>query len=201
MATAPDIIAPAKNKRLSDRDRDNLIRFARQQIADTQDTAELDVAYDNAADAIHAAVLKLFPAKDMKVLAQYDCAAPDTCIYVSTGGNNYDRFEFRNGDKRIPVRPSLRGCRRQAILLTGDAEDAYDAFKAKADAAEERQDQRLYDFRALIRGTINFNALAKAWPAAEQMRERIVGTGTALAVLSSEVIDRLRADPAFAKAA
>jgi hypothetical protein len=43
--------------------------------------------------------------------------------------------------------------------------------------------------------------LAEVWPAVEAMREKIVGASTALSVLSDEVINRLKADPALAIAA
>jgi hypothetical protein len=192
------------NKRLNDRDRTALLSFARQQIAATTDTAEIDAAYNKAADAISAAVRKENPPADMKVLAKYDLAHPDACIYVSTGGSNYEQFSFRTDDKRVPLRPyAARGCgygRRNAILLTGDAEKAFDAYRDLVEADKAARDGRASYFKALIYGTPSFNALAEVWPAAEAMRERIVGTGTALAVLSSEVIDRLKADPALVPA-
>ena len=47
----------------------------------------------------------------------------------------------------------------------------------------------------------NFNALAEIWPAVEAMRGEIVGHGASLSVLSGEVVDRLKADPALALAA
>ena len=73
-----------KSKRLSDRDRTIILNFASKQIAATQDNSELDAAYERAADAIHAAILPDNPQKDMAVLAKYDCAEPDACIYIST---------------------------------------------------------------------------------------------------------------------
>lgn len=186
-----------KNKRLNERDRDALMAFATKQIIATEDSAEVDAAYEIAANAVHAAVIAKFPQKDMTVLARYGAASPDRCVYVSTGGSNYDRFEFREGDKRIPVRPDLRGCNRQALLLTGDDEAAYDDYKAKLGKLEATRKARRRDFSALVSGTPSFNALVEVWPAADVMREQIVGSATALAVLSSEVIDRLNADPAL----
>lgn len=193
MATQP---AP-KNKRLNDRDRAALYRFAARQIEATEDRSELDAAYERAATAINAFIVKANPPKDMAVLEKYGCANNDECIYVSTGGSNYDRFEFRDGDKRIPLRPNNRDCYRQPILLIGEAEEAYDAYKAAVKATEAARDKRLNDFNALIYGTPSFNAIAEVWPAAETMRGQIVGTVNALAVLSSEVVDRLKADPAL----
>jgi hypothetical protein len=185
-----------KNKRLSQGDRDTLLSFASKQIRATEETADLDASYERAADAIYAAVIAKHPQKDMAVLARYGAAAPDACVYVSTGGSNYDRFLYRPGDKRIALRPD-RGCNRQPVLLEGDGEAAYEDFKAKTKAHDDARAKRLADFKALIFGSTSFNAVVDTWPAAEVLRESIVGSGTSLAVLSSEVVDRLKADPAL----
>lgn len=190
-------VTTPKNKRLNDRDRAALYRFAAKQIEATEDSAELDAAYERAADALHAIVIAKNPPKDMAILAKYGCAEPDACIYISTGGYNYERFQFRDGDKRIVLRPDNGGCRRQPLLLEGEAEAAYDDYRAKLKAREERIENRTRDFNSLIFNTPGFNALAETWPAAEAMREQIVGTGTAPATLSSEVVDRIKADPAL----
>lgn len=190
-----------KNKRLSDSNRGTLLRFAHKQIEATQDRAELDAAYDAAATAVALAVERAFPAKDMKVLARYDLASPDRCIYVSAGGHGeYDRFEFREDDKRIPTRPS-RYCRRQPVMLEGAEADAFTQFQTVEKAREEIVRRRSNDFRALIYNTTSFNALADAWPAVEELREAIVGSGSSLSVLSNDVMERIKADPALAMAA
>lgn len=198
MATAP---AP-KNKRLSDRDRSVLYRFAERQIAATQDRTELDAAYERAADAVHAEVTRRWPPNEMKVLAKYDCASPDQCLYVSSPDQSfsYDEFRFRDGDKRIAKRPD-RNCRRQPIALDGEGGAAFAAYQALKKADEAQVKARLNDFKALIYNTANFNALAEGWPAVEAMRAEIVGSGASLSVLSDEVRERLQADPAMALAA
>lgn len=193
MASAPKV----RNKRLSQGDRDTIVRFAKKQIESTQDATELDAAYDRVADAIHGAVIAKWPQKDMQVLARYDAASKDSCIYISTGGYNYDRFEFRSGDKRIVLRPNRSGCHRIPIMLEGDADEAYKAFKSAQEQYDEAKKKRLNDFCALIASVNSFNALAEVWPAVETLREAIVGTGAALAVFSSEVMDRIKSDAAF----
>lgn len=199
MATAPVL----KNKRLADRDRAALYNFAKRQIEATQDRAELNAAYDAAADAVHAEIARRWPQNEMKVLAKHDCAALDPCVYVSSPESafNYDEFCFRDKDKRIALRPSRTNCRRQPIGLDGEAGETYARYLAlkKADAAQVAT--RLNDFKALIYNTANFNALAEAWPAIEVMRGEIVGSGAALSILSNEVRERLQADPAMALAA
>lgn len=191
----------SKNKRLSAHDRDALMSFAKKQIEATEDRTALDAAYELAAEAISAAVKKDNPPADMKVLAKYQLASPDPCIDIASGGYNYDRFRFRDEDKRIPMRPvSRRGCGssgRPPIQLEGEAQAHWDVYQAAVKARETAVKARFADFKALIFGTPSFNALAETWPAVEAMREKIVGTSTALAVLSSEVVDRIKADPAL----
>jgi hypothetical protein len=190
-----------KNKRLSQYDREVIGKFALQQIEKTEPSGDLDATYNVAADAIAAAVEAKFPAKDMKVLAKYDMAKPDACIYVSSGGfGAYDQFCFRDGDKRIPTRPN-RYCRNQPLLLEGEAETAYDAYTAAKKARDAAVAVRRKDFATLIANTTTFNALADIWPAVEALRTQIVGSGAALSVMSDEVVSRIKADPALALAA
>jgi hypothetical protein len=192
------------NKRLSEANRADLFALAKRRVSETQPSDEFDAAYDRLATAINGIMVAKFPVKDMKVLERYDVAAPDACIYISTGGYNYDRFEFREGDKRIPVRPGRDCNRRSPLLLEGDDQDAYDSFKAAEKARNAEIAARVNDYKALIWGAKSFNEVASVWADAEALRSAIVGTGTALTVLSSDVIDRIKADAAnseFAEAA
>lgn len=193
---ATDTLA-RKNKRLSNTDRDTLYSFAKKQVAATEDSAALDAAYDAAAQVIHDLMIEKYPPKDMKVLERYGAAEADACIYVTRAQYDFDRFCFRDGDKRIPVRPRERGCNRGSpFILEGDHRQVYDAFKDAEKAQKDAMQKRLSDYRALIYGARNFNEVASVWPAAEALREAIVGTGTALQVLSDDVVARLRNDAA-----
>lgn len=190
-----------KNKRLSNYDRERLISFARKQIKETADSAELDAAYDAAAESVAAAIKAKWPQKDMAVLRRYDAASVDHCVYVSTGGSNYEQFTFRADDKRTPMRPNGRGCLRIPVMLEGDAEAAYKAYLKASEEATSAAAARLSDFKALINGSRNFNEVADVWDAANELRSSIVGEATALAVLSADVVSRIKADPAYAVAA
>jgi len=194
-----------KNKRLAERDRDALMAFAKKQIAATEDRAALDAAYERAADAIAALVCKENPPGDMKVLAKYNLAGIDSCVAISSGGGDVQQFDFNEDDARIPMRPySKRGCRygqRAPILMDDATHEIHKVYAAELKASIEQAQKRYNDFKALIWGTTSFNALAEVWPAVEAMREKIVGASTALSLLSDEVIDRLKADPALAIAA
>jgi len=187
------------NKRLSEGSRNDLYRLAVKRVAETQDSAALDDAYDKAATVIQKAMLALYPAKDMAVLQRYQTATADKCIYFSTGGGDYQQFCFRDADKRIPLRPRDRGCNsRTPILLEGENEAALKAYNVAAEDHKSNLKSRGDDFKALIFGAKTFNEVASVWPGAEALREAICGQQTALSVLSSDVIDRLRADQALA---
>lgn len=185
-----------KNKRLAGNDRTIIERFARKQVERTADTAALDVAYENAANAVHVAVLAKYPQKDMTVLKRYGFANLDACIFVSTGGGDYDRFEFRADDKRIELRPK-HNCRNHPLMLDGDAADSFKVYLAANKDHDAACKRRNNDFAALIGGARTFNELAAAWPAVEELREKIVGASTAITVLSDDVVARIQADPAF----
>lgn len=191
-----------KNKRLSQNDRSILTRFAARQIEATQDHDELDSAYEAAADAIHAEVVKHFPPKEMAILVKYNAAEPDKCVYVSSPDRafNYDRFCYRDGDSRITARPR-RTCRNMPINLEGDAATTYVRFQEASAAFDKLKNQRLADFAAIINNSGTFNALVEIWPAVEALRGEIVGNAAALSTMSDEVVARLKADPALALAA
>jgi len=189
----------AKNKRLSDGNRDRLINFARKEVERTQDSAAIDAAYELAADAVAAAVERAFPAKDMKVLAKYELARPDACIYVSGGYGEFMEFTFRDDDKRTPSRPS-RNCRRQPVLLEDAERELITSYFNLLNERKETVRRRLNDFITLIRNSTNFNGLVEIWPAAEALRGEIVGHGTAVSLMSDDVIARLKADPALVPA-
>jgi len=187
-----------KNKRLSNHDRNVLRRFANKQIGATQESVDLDNAYEHAAEAVHAEVVKRWPQKDMQVLAKYDAASRDACVFVAGNSEwDYEQFNFKDDDKRIPFRPSRSNCRRLPIQLEGDAAQAFAAYLKARTAHEAAIEKRQEDFSALIWNTTNFNALAEIWPAAEALRGEIVGHSASLSVLSEEVVDRLKADPAL----
>ncbi|MET0364880.1 MAG: hypothetical protein ABW169_09505 [Sphingobium sp.] len=187
-----------KNKRLNQSDRETLYAFAKKKVAETHDNSAFDAAYENAADVICGTMQDMYPPKDMKVLERYEQARRDACIYYSTGGSNYEQFCFRKDDERIPLRPSDRGCNwRTPFLLEGQAADALAIFRKAEAEAKETLKRRENDFRALIYGAKTFNEVANVWPGAEALRSTIAGEATALSVLSSDVIDRLKADDAL----
>lgn len=191
--------AQPKNKRLNQSDRETLYALARKKVKETQDRTALDGTYDAAAAAISAQMKAMYPPADMAVLNRYEQASRDACIFYSTGGSNYERFQFRDDDDRTPLRPNDRGCNWRTPFLLEDENSAiltaYRNAEAEINAEIKRRENA---FKALIWGAKSFNEVVSVWPGAEALRENIVGTGTALAVLSAEVVDRIRSDLALA---
>jgi hypothetical protein len=187
------------NKRLNAGHRDALKSLANKLIVSTADRGALDKAYAEAAKAVNALMVKLYPPADMAVLRKYGQATPDQCVFLSTGGSNYERFEFRADDPLIPVRPgSSRSCNHRTPHLLDEAQER--AVKAHTDAKKAYEKdiaQRRKDFDTLIDSALTFEELVAVWPSADQLRERILGTSRAIAVMSAEVVERIRADAAL----
>jgi hypothetical protein len=186
-------------KRLNNGNRRDLRTLAWRMIRETTDTSEVDAAYAEAAKVISEEVSRRYPAEDMAVLAKYEMSHPDTCVYVSRGGQDYDVFHFRDDDPLTPVRPGSRyDCnRRNPILLQQSAVEALDRFKSANAKSDKDAQRRQADFYALINDAKTFEDVVAVWPAAERLRSLICGTGTAITTLSAEVMDRIKSDAAF----
>lgn len=178
--------------------REALESLAHKLVIETQDRAALDAAYEACANMVKGLVEAKFPPADMAVLKKYDQAYPDGCIYISAGWGGYERFNFRDGDERVPMRPGDRyGCNSRNPYLLNDEQTAlYDAFKFADREHSDAIKTRYADYRALIQSARTFEELVEVWPAAEQLRERICGQSRAIAVMSEEVVARIKADPA-----
>ena len=187
---------PQKNKRLSQSDREVLYKFAQKQVEATENSAALDAAYDAAAQVVHDVLIEKYPQKDMKVLERYGVAQADDCIYVTRSQYDYDRFCFRADDKRIPLRPAGNCNRGKPFILEGDARQAYDQYRDAEKAHNAALKQRLADYHALVYGARTFNEVVEVWAAADVLRGAIVGTATALRVLSDDVVARIQRDAA-----
>lgn len=184
-----------KNKRLSQGDREALFRHAQKIIDATEDSSAVDNAYHAAAEAIRMEIERQYPVKDMKVLAKYDAARSDDCIKISRGGYDVDQFCYRKGDK-APLRPARGGCRSHVYALDQAGLDAFDTHKLAVKERDDRVKARLADYKALIFHVPSFNDVASVWPEANELREAVVGSNSAVLVLSSDVIERIQKDAA-----
>lgn len=183
-----------KNKRLSNADRQHILDFAKGQIEQTECSKKLDETYDEMADHLHSVILAQNPTRDMKVLRKYNAAVFASDILIDEEFHQLTRFSFRKDDKRIILRSKLGG---NVIQLSNSGDKTYQNYrKAEADWTGKVK-SRLADFQVLVQSVTNFNSLSESWPAVEALRPAIVGSSTALSLLSEDMIKRIEADKVF----
>jgi len=176
--------------------REALINYAQKLVVDTQDSASLDICYDAAANMVSALVEKKYPKADMDVLKKYELGRSDTCIFVSSGYGGFERFKFRNDDKRIPY-VANRYCNERTPHLMDENQVAI--FVAWQDAENQYKasvQQRIRDFSALIEVSRTFEDVEQVWPSAGALREKICGINTSIAAINDGVIARIKEDAA-----
>jgi hypothetical protein len=193
-------IAAPKDKTLNKDMRDKLKAFTITNVKCPAEKAALDTAYAVAKTFVLSAVVAVYPVKDMKVLERYGAATADTCIRF---GGRYDHesvFHF-NDAVEAPLVPRHTGCGDRGYVWSKEAKDALNAYvlarQAHAKALQAKRD----DYIRLIDGSRTFNDVVGVWPAAEQLRPKIIPATVeqrALAVLSEDAIARIKADNAGA---
>lgn len=182
-----------RNKRLSSYDRDRLNSFAKKLVEASQDTTAVDVAYANAAMTVTAAVEREYPPRDMKILKKYTVAGNDRYVRVSPGFGDVTQFCYRDGDNG-PLRPTTYSCKNHVYLIGDDEFKVVRVFEDAEKAFKTAVAQRLSDYSALIGSVNSFNEVANVWPEAEELRESICGSATAMVLLNEQVVARIKAD-------
>lgn len=187
----------AKTK-LNMKHRSRLRALAANLVEQTTDKSARDEAHARAAKHISEQVAAMYPAGDMAVLLKYGLARTDRCIYVTRGGADFDLFTFEVDDPLIPVRPGGRyNCNQRTPIMLNDAAIAsLDDFDREKKAIEEGVLNRRRAFYVLIDNAKTFEEVVDVWPAAEQLRSSICGAGTAISLMSDDVIAQIRADAA-----
>lgn len=188
--------------RLAERHRDTLYAHARKLVIHTEPSELLDTLYAQAATVVTRVVEKDSPPADMKVLRKYQLASRDGCIkLVRADTSEVKQFVYRD-ESEAPYRAqSYRGCGyrgRSPILLEHADDDTVQAYLDEYEKREERVAQRYSDYKSLIRQARYFEDLVEAWPAAASLRQIICGKQSELSVVTPELIEKLRNDPANA---
>lgn len=193
-------IAAPKDKALNNDLRNKLKAFAITNVKCPAEKAALDTAYAVAKTFVVAAVHAIYPVKDMKVLERYGAATADTCIRFG-GHYDYESVFHFNDAVEAPYVPRYNGCSERKYEWSKEALVALNAYvlarQAHAKALQAKKD----DYIRLIDGSRTFNDVVGIWPAAEQLRSKIVPVTVeqrALAVLSEDAIARIKADNAGA---
>jgi hypothetical protein len=189
------------NKRLSKEDREILRTFAGKHINCPAEKAALDAIYKTAKKVVLEVVRQKYPVKDMAVLNKYNQAAPDKCIMF--GASRYDRdaiFFFVDDD--APLVPGRDGCQERHYPWTAEQKAVLAEYQLKRLALERAKKDKLDTYTRLIFGSNTFNDITTIWPAAEELRPRIVPQNSfqrGLSVLSESAIAMIKADNAGAQ--
>ena len=176
--------------------RNTLKAFAWRLVKQTQDTSQVDAAYDLAASLVAAVLEGKYPKKDMDVLKKYNLGRQDSCVFLSPGYGQVIRFNFRDQDTRVPHQPDRYCNGRTPHLLNDEQAQIVKTYEALKDQWERDVTARSRDFDALISVARTFEGLVEVWPAANQLREHICGKSSSVAAISAETISRIKLDPA-----
>ena len=181
--------------RLSQKDREALMQFARETVTSPETEARANEAYEAAATAVIAHVDDKFPPRDMQVLKRYRVAAQDLCI---NGGEwiSERRFEFRKDDPRVPILPKYSFDRR-TFVWSREEENLLDQYHYTMAAHKEAIDNKLCHYRALIIGAKSFEDITAVWPAAAKLQRKMDPKKPAILLpVSQASIDFIRQDNA-----
>jgi hypothetical protein len=175
--------------RLNQSSRDALRRLARSVVAAPKETEALEAAYEKAAGLVRRCVETAYPPKDMRVCARYEAAKIDDCIKLSLTAGGVEQFQFKTDTGPLVVKPTYTGKIYQADV---DTTDAVTDWVLARDAHKKAVDEKIADYHALIQSAATFEAVAEVWPEADQLRGQF--GGQAIAVISPEIIGRIRED-------
>ena len=90
--------------------------------------------------------------------------------------------------------PSALEASGKLIGMRRVLKEALDELNVAEHADKERRDSIQRDFVALIEGSRTFEVVIEAWPEAKKVTDQIVGAGRAVSLVSSEAIERIRAN-------
>lgn len=193
-----------RDKRLNSADRDLLLAFAQKHITCPHEQEAYEAAYTAARVVVLAAVHAKFPVKDMKVLERYGASHHDSCVRFGGAYDTDATFYFKRDDAKIPLVPRYSGCSTRAYDWSDEARKVTATYQLAAQALKKARDAKVNDYRRLILGARSFNEIVSVWPAAETLRSKIIPDTVeqrALAVLSQDVIEKIKADNAGAELA
>jgi len=191
-----------KDKTLNAELRNLLKRFAFENVKSPKEQAAFDAAYAKAKPLVIDTVTAKYPAKDMKVLDKYGAAVHEKRVAYGGYYDNESTFYFLDKDAQsAPLVPRHVTHNHISYGWTKEVRAALDAYVLARQALNKALDEKKADYTRLIEGSRTFNEVVAVWPAAEQLRPKIVPATVeqrALAVLSEEAIARIKADNAGA---
>lgn len=187
--------------RMNDSHRSFLFNLARERVKCPNEEKADKAAYAKAESVVRKIVEERYPPKDMKLLAKYEVAAPDSCIRLQLSAGGVVEFSFR-GENTGPLTPGKRGygCSSRMYATDEAATPIISASLQARDALKKALGAKLEDYKTLIYSSTNLEQIEAVWPMASELRPRV---GRLLPVtLSNDVIARIKADAStMAKAA
>lgn len=130
-----------------------------------------------------------YPQKDMKILAKYDCIedlSKDSYLYCNKRGESrHVTFEKGLLSAKIP-------CRNDRLVLTDELADKYDEWELEKDKNSNCINDRLNPVYSLIYNTRYLEDVLEVVPA---LKDVVVRGSTALAVVSKELLVKIKKDP------
>jgi hypothetical protein len=180
--------------RLTQESRTGLVRHAEKLISCNAEKAVVEKAYKLVAPAIRKIIEAKYPSKDMLVLKKYGASHIDDCIRVNLTAGGVDEFKF---DKETGPLTACRYC--AAYQLDDAATDLFANWKLATEAHTEAVNKKLSDYRSLIRASRNWEDVIEIWPEASQIKPP--SPSYALVALSTDAVERIKADVAERKAA
>lgn len=159
--------------RLNQGIRDNLMRFVRSNYVPEKEQKTLYAAYAKAASLVRASVDNQFAPDEMAILVKHQVARADTCILcVSQAGQNIG-FDFNKED--APMLPN-RYCSSRSISVNAKCVKAIEDWELAKDGVKKARQEAERNYRALIYGARNAEAILEVWPAASQILDPFIAS-------------------------
>lgn len=176
-----------------------LRRLATKNVTCAAEAAADEAAYKAAEKIVRAMVVDRFPAKDMKVLQRYNVASRDTCFRIQLAAGGVVQFEFRGATDDVGIWVPDATCSSR-LYIADEAQTTIIQSSLDAESAvEDARKRKLEDYCALIEASSTLEQIEEVWPEASALRE--YAGRTLPAVLSDDVIARIKADVALRSAA
>lgn len=179
--------------RLNSGHREELESLAEQIIATPKETDNVNRLYALAYPGVMAAVEHRYPPKDMAVLKRYECAGPVRSIKVQSERSVATEFDIRKTDRQ-PIQPSQYSYSSLIFIVDHDLLKLAEELSAALVAQKDARKRKLADYKGFISASRFFEDVVEIWPEAEQLRGAICRQGSAVTVISPELIARLKAD-------
>lgn len=147
--------------------------------------------------AINEWINSEYPLSDMKVLKKYNLTTFDTCMRFCNDGNSSEVYSlYCNEECLLPV-PQYSGCKIRAG--TESLKTTILLYKEAEDKSEKELHAKASDYYSFVNTCTYVEDVEQVVPLTEEIRLKIYGQNTAIALINPEIISKIKADFAPAK--